>query len=286
MPFKPRIRHPLQPAWALVALVCGLSGCAHYAQLPDTPARHVSYIDLNDPAPPGEHYYLLVFGSQTTPKIPRFTHTWVTFVRVPCPGGPVEQHTISWMPAKLFINTFQPLVEQGVNLTMTQSIEMARTYGERVSLWGPYEIPPGLYRKLLIQKEFIESGAIGYQCIDTMGEAALYGDGSNCIHAISDADAMFTRQAYPLSFFGEAASLNILRQLVMRKAITDVETTHDWLIPQLGLDQHPIVRREYTPPWFPDRFRMRIMGVEDGERTSLYPPRDSKDPGSGREPKS
>ena len=38
-----------------------------------------------DPAPAGERYYLLVFGAQTTPMVPRFTHTWVTFVRVPAP---------------------------------------------------------------------------------------------------------------------------------------------------------------------------------------------------------
>ena len=115
-----------------------------------------------------------------------------------------------------------------------------------------------------------KSGAIGYQCIDTIGEAGWHGTGSNCIHAISDADSMFARQAYPLSYFGETASLNILRQLVVRKAIPDVVTTHDWLIPKLGLDQYPIERREYTPPPFPERFRLRMLGVEDGERTSLY----------------
>jgi hypothetical protein len=253
-------------------MVAGLPGCARYARQPDTPARHVSYIDLNDPAPPGERYYLLVFGSQTTPKIPRFTHTWVTFVRTCGPGTLVEQHTISWMPASLFIRTWRPYVEPGVNLNLVKSIEMARGYGERVSLWGPYEIPPGLYRKLLLQKGFVESGSIGYQCIDTVGEAGWFGEGSNCIHAISDADSLFTRQAYPLTYFGESASLNILRQLVLREAIQDVETTHDWLIPQLGLDRYPIVRREYTPPWFPERFRLRMLGVEEGQRTALSPP--------------
>jgi len=252
------------------AIVAVLAGCAQFAHQPDTPAKHISYIDLNDPAPPGERYYLLVFGSQTTPKIPRFTHTWVTFVRVPADGCVIEQNTISWMPATLFIKTFQPFVEPGVNLTMTESVEMARSYGERVSLWGPYEVPPGLYRKLMLQKGYIESGAIGYQCIDTMGEAGWHGTGSNCIHAISDADAMFARQAYPLAYFGDTASLNILRQLVFRGAIPDVETTHDWLILRLGLDQYPIERREYTPPWFPERFRMKMLGVEEGQRTSLY----------------
>jgi hypothetical protein len=267
MPPTPRFRRALVPFAAIVTV---LAGCAQFAHQPDTPAKHISYIDLNDPAPPGERYYLLVFGSQTTPKIPRFTHTWVTFVRVPADGCAIEQNTISWMPATLFIKTFQPFVEPGVNLTMTESVEMARSYGERVSLWGPYEVPPGLYRKLMLQKGYIESGAIGYQCIDTMGEAGWHGTGSNCIHAISDADAMFARQAYPLAYFGDTASLNILRQLVFRGAIPDVETTHDWLILRLGLDQYPIERREYTPPWFPERFRMKMLGVEEGQRTSLY----------------
>jgi hypothetical protein len=267
MTLTPRFRRALVP---LATIVATLTGCAQFALQPDTPAKHISYIDLNDPAPPGERYYLLVFGSQTTPKVPRFTHTWVTFIRVPGDSSAIEQNTISWMPATLFIKTFQPFVEPGVNLTMTESIEMARSYGERVSLWGPYEIPPGLYRKLMLQKGYIESGAIGYQCIDTFGEAGWHGRGSNCIHAISDADAMFARQAYPLAYFGDSASQNILRQLVFRGAIPDVQTTHDWLIPRLGLDQYPIERREYTPPWFPERFRMKMLGVEEGQRTSLY----------------
>jgi hypothetical protein len=236
----------------LLALAAGPGGCAFFSKQPATPARTASFLDLNHPAPPGERYYLLMFGSQTVPKLPRFTHTWVTFVRVPpaapgCPPG-VEHHSISWMPATLFIYTFRPTVEPGVNLTVHQSIEMAQGYGERISLWGPYEIPPGLYRKFMIQKGYIESGAIGYQCVDTYGEAGLTGTGSNCIHAVSDTDSVFTRQAYPLSYFGDSASLHILRQFVERGAVPDVGTTHDWLIPRLGLDKYPIVRRQYSPP--------------------------------------
>ena len=176
MPRSTRVWILTRTVVPLAALMAGLTGCAQFAVPTDTPARNVSYIDLNDPAPPGERYYLLVFGSQTTPKVPRFTHTWITFVRVQGDGCELEQHTISWMPATLFIKTFQPFVEPGVNLTLIESIEMARSYGERVSLWGPYEIPPGLYRKLLLQKQYIESGAIGYQCIDTIGEAGLARD--------------------------------------------------------------------------------------------------------------
>jgi hypothetical protein len=268
-----RLRLPLKIASPLlvVALVIGVCGCATLAHQPQTPAREVGYRDLDDPAPTGDRYYLLVFGAQTVPKLPRFTHTWVTFVRVPAPGtGHVhglEQHTISWMPATLFIKTFRPLVEPGGNLTLHESIAMAMGYHERVSLWGPYEIPAGLYRKLLMQKQFMESGTVGYQCIDTIGEAGLHGNGCNCIHAISDADAIFTRQAYPLTYFGDAASQNILRMLVERGAIQDVKTTHEWLIPILGLDRYDIVRREYSPPLIegPLRFGPFVIAPGPGD---------------------
>ena len=238
---------------ALVALLAlEASSCAFLAARPKSPAREVSYKALNDPIPRGDRYFLLVFGAESAPKLPRFTHSWATFVRVGPTGAgmppDIEVHSISWMPATLCIRTFRPMVEPGVNLSLHQSVRMAMGYHERISLWGPYEMPSGLYRKLMLQKQYLESGAIGYQCIDTVGESGVTGDGSNCIHAISDGDVLFTRQAYPLTYFGDSASQNILRMLVERRAIPDVKTKHDWLIPLLGLDQYPICRREYTPP--------------------------------------
>jgi len=236
---------------ASTALLLLSSGCAYFARTPDTPARHVHFRDLNQAESPGDRYYLLVFGSQTTPKLPRYTHTWVTFVRAR-PGAAIEPHSISWMPATLDIHPWDFTIEPGVNLDLDASVRMALDNDERVSLWGPYEIAPGLYRKLMIQKGFVESGAIGYQCVDTVGEAGETGKGSNCVHAISDADSRFRRQAYPLAYFGDAASEHILRLLVLRRAVPAPETTHDWLIPALGLDRHPITRREYVPPLFPN----------------------------------
>lgn len=245
----------------IVLLAVAVCGCALVAHQPQTPARQVSYKQL-DVAATVDRHYLLVFGAQTTPKLPRFTHSWVTFVRV-APDGKVEQHSISWMPATLCIRTFYPCIEPGVNLTLHQSIEMALGYHEKVTMWGPFEISSGLFNKFMLQKQFMESGAIGYQCIDTYGEAGLTGGGSNCIHAISDADSLFTRQAYPLTFFGNSASLNILWKLQKRGAIPDVYTTHDWLIPSLGIDQYPICRREYTPPLFHGPLRFGPAGEPD-----------------------
>jgi hypothetical protein len=244
---------------ALLTVIPTALGCAYFARQPDSPARHVSFQDSIEPGPSDERHYLLVFGSQSTPKLPRYTHTWVTFVRARSTPGQVprvlEAHSISWMPATLDIHPWRFSIEPGVNLTLKVSVRMAMDSDERVSLWGPFEIPAGLYRKLLIQKQFLESGEIGYQCIDTTGETARTGRGSNCIHAISDADSLFRRQAYPLAYFGESASLHIVRLLAIRGLIPDPDSTHDALIPALGLDQYPIVRRAYTPPLVPELSR-------------------------------
>lgn len=244
------------------------AGCASLAKQPGSPARRVQFTQINQPDPDGARFYLLVFSAQTVPKIPRYTHSWITFVRVrpspPGAGSIIEQHTISWMPRSLRIRTFRPKIEPGVNLTLHESIQMALGFHERISLWGPYEIPPGMYRKFLIQKEFIESGAIGYQCIDTIGESAWTGRASNCIHAISDSDATFNRQFYPLTYFGDSASLHILRQMVERGAIINPDVKHDWLLQPLGLQDVNILRREYNPPLLPGPIRFgHLLGLVD-----------------------
>jgi hypothetical protein len=247
-----RIPRRLVPVAMLAAITATQVGCAAFSAKPPTPAAEVSFLELNKtPVPPGERYYLLIFGSETCPRIPKLTHSWATVVKVPVcapDATPVaEHHSISWMPATLEIRPWYICVEPGVNLNVHQSIEMAQSKGETVYMWGPFEIPIGLYRKGLLQKAFIDSGAIGYQCIDTIGEAGKNGNGSNCIHAITDADSRYDRQAYPLAFFGVPASENMLHQIVDRGAIADPYLTHDWVIPLLKLDCYDICRRQYEP---------------------------------------
>jgi hypothetical protein len=238
--------------WKVVAvLALAPCGCAATAVRPPTPAANVTVEDLErEPVPPNERFYLLVFGSQSQPIRPKYTHSWVTGVRVvdQGPGQPpvIEASSISWMPATLDIHPLRFRVEPGVNLDLCSTIRMARDNSERISLWGPYEIRPGLYRKLLIQKDFMESGQIGYQCIDTIGEARR-GTGCDCIHAITDCDAQYSRQAYPLSRFGERASAYMVRQIMERGGVIDSCTTHDWLLKPLGIADCPIVRRTYEP---------------------------------------
>ena len=243
---------------AVLAMVCGCaaSGCAAFATKPPTPADDISpRAAAAIKAPPGERYFIIVFGSQSTPKLPKYTHSWATVVKVTGCGGPgpvtLEEQTISWMPATLAIRTWSPHVEPGVNLDMHVTIEEMLRNKERVSIWGPYEVGPGLVYRFGVQKAFMEAGRIGYQCIDSIGEAGRTGDGCNCIHSITDMDPLFDRRQYPLSYFGESASLNLVRQLQTRPIIICPEADHSWLLPLLCLDQYPLTHRTYCGPNLP-----------------------------------
>ena len=108
--------------------------------------------------PPGERYYLLLFGSESVPKRAVLTHTWGTVVRVPSPpadGSPpaVEAHTISWMPETFVIRPFRFSVEAGVNLDLPATVRFVSGQGQRVTLFGPHEIRPlGRYQRLSLAK--------------------------------------------------------------------------------------------------------------------------------------
>jgi hypothetical protein len=245
----------------LMACGCMMSGCATFARKPPTPADDITPRQAAAiVAPPGERYFIIVFGSQSTPIRPKYTHSWATVVKVTGCDGPaptLEEETISWLPASLDIRAWSFHIEPGVNIDLHFTIEEMLRNEERVSVWGPYEVGPGLVYRFGVQKAFMESGRVGYQCVDSIGEAARTGAGCNCIHAITDMDPLFDRTQYPLSYFGESASLNLVRQIHTRPIIICPGTDHDWLLPLLGLDRYPIERRNYlgrTVPYTPENF--------------------------------
>jgi hypothetical protein len=241
---------------ALVLLACIAAGCAGRAQSLSPVRELPSEAIPNDPVP-GERYYVLIFGSETALRVPRYTHTWATAVKTVTAPGCAEQvaevHTISWMPATLDIHPWRFTPEPGRNLELHETLRMALGHREQVAMWGPYEIPPQAYRRFLMQKAFMESGRVGYQCIDTLGEGAD-GTGCDCIHAITDMDPDFQRNYYRLSRFGQAGSEFIVRQLFERDLLV-TEDTHPWLDGPLGLCQYPIRHRVYRerPPLFGNR---------------------------------
>jgi hypothetical protein len=102
-----------------------------------------------------------------------------------------------------------------------------------------------MYYRTLLQKEYLESGLIGYQCIDDIGESARKGNGCDCIHAFTDEDPLFRRIRYPLRRFGDAASEFVVKELWRRDLLILPEQTHAWLHEALGLNRYPITRRYY-----------------------------------------
>jgi hypothetical protein len=225
-------------------------GCALAAKKTPTPAARLDRAELArlDP-PPGVRHYLLLFGSQDQTRRPAYTHTWATLVRVTetpgCPTPALDVHDISWLPVGLAINALSFRVEPGRNVDLHETIRNSLGTDQEIAMWGPYEVTYPFTVRFLTQKAFLDSGAIGYQCVDAVGEAAREGNGCDCIHAITDMDPNYPRWRYPLAFYGQPATANLVRRLMHSPIFIDPRTTHDWLIPALGLDGYPIERREY-----------------------------------------
>jgi hypothetical protein len=233
--------------WLAAMAALGLSGCTRSVVRPPTPAANMDATGMWERRAE-EQFYLIVFGSQSTPKLARWTHTWATLVRVRQQSGrepAIDQITISWLPATLVVHPMSFHVETGVNVDLHETIEYALVHKEHVSEWGPYECRPRLYYRSRVQKGYLESGEIGYQAIDVVGEAARNGNGCDCIHAITDQDPLFTRNRYPLRRFGNSASEFIVKEMWRRGLLIQPEQTHDWLNAVLGLDRYPIKHRCY-----------------------------------------
>jgi hypothetical protein len=207
------------------------------------------------PGGPKERYFLLVFGSQTTPKRARNTHTWATIVKAtPGKDDPdafdLTSHTISWLPRTLNVRVLALRPECGGNLSLVQTINFAHRAGACIALWGPYEldpvVAPQIYDKFLRQIARLNSGRVLYKAVDPD-----YGSGStyisNCIHAITDLDGLTRRGNYDeIRNHGFAAS-QYLAGVLIRSGKVDSSVTHEWVAEALGLNKYCIQRRMILP---------------------------------------
>jgi hypothetical protein len=202
------------------------------------------------PAWAGDHYYVIIFGSQSTPKLPRYTHTWATFIRACDNDGdvyrsPLQVDTISWLAADLEVRPFRLRAEPGRNLDLETTLHVVFATHQRVSEWGPYEISPRFYEEAMHQKDRLESGQVKYKAIDpTWGPRAQFV--SNCIHAITDLDPNRGRFYYSeLRRFGEEASHFAAYRLLQSEQVVNQGQDLGWIEERLGLHQYPIVNRPY-----------------------------------------
>jgi hypothetical protein len=193
-----------------------------------------------------ERYYAMIFGSQSSPKLLRYTHTWATFIRVigdgvDPSGDQVYQHTISWLPSSLIVRAWSPIPEKGVNLDLYATLDAVYRNGESVTMWGPFQISEPIYTRSLGVKAILDSGAAEYRAISTPRNILV----SDCIHAVAAVDPVFGREHYPLIRVGKPASRFIARQVMTRSPFDQYQTHALWLVPRLGLDRYPI---EVVPP--------------------------------------
>jgi len=188
-------------------------------------------------------YYIMMFASQRdNPKLPRFAHTFATFVHIGNTGGKerIEAHTISWLPQTLdVVPRLRP--EPGKNFDLKATLTWAERDGQRVIAWGPFQIDKKLYELAREQVERLNKGGIAYRMVDGKLRSP---EVMNCIHAVSDLD---TTQA-PLVTgiaFGDAASLAVLRHF--ERWLDRPEKTHEAITDYLRLREHRIDYAPFTP---------------------------------------
>jgi len=197
---------------------------------------------LSHPAQADEAHFMLVFGSQRPVNLPRHTHTFATFVRATwdgagCSAPQIQAWTISWLPRTLCIEVYRLRAECGINLDLHSTLGWARGDGQRLSLWGPYQIQKELFDRALCQIARLQNGAVAYKAVDTGYPPARV---SNCSHAVGDL-APDSRTRLGIRSWGDSASYFVT--LSLAPWIIDSRRTHDWLLPRLGLADCPVVRR-------------------------------------------
>ena len=154
-----------------------------------------------------ERYYAMIFGSQSSPKLLRYTHTWATFVRVVGEGDDLRSyqvypHTISWLPESLAVRTWALLPEKGVNLDLYATLDAVYSRPRERDDVGP-----------------LRDGSTGLRAVvaregdPRQRRCRVPGDQhpanllvSDCIHAVAAVDPVFGRGHYPLIRIGKPAS--------------------------------------------------------------------------------
>lgn len=181
--------------------------------------------------PADETYFVLVFGSQRPGvNLPGHAHSFATFVRVtgdPCRAdAQVEAFTISWLPATLDVRPLALHPECGVNLDLPTTLKWAQDDGQRVSLFGPFQIQKCCFDRARAKFAQLNSGAVLYKAADLNPDDNV----SNCIQALADVVDGPRLRIYQ-SGWGESASYFISRLYL--PCYVDPCRTHDWLVERL-----------------------------------------------------
>jgi hypothetical protein len=192
-----------------------------------------------------DYYFVMVFSSERDSPMPKYSHTWATFVKatpVLPQGFVLEAHTISWLPENGVMRVVALLPEPGRNFDLESTLRWALNSGQRLFMWGPYQVDPALYDRARAQKALLESGCVRYKVIDTGRRSDRV---SNCIHAVAAVADGHRLRATTLQW-GEPAGALVTR--TMEPWLINPAQTHDWVASALGLDRYAPDRRSLDAP--------------------------------------
>ncbi|MFL5341173.1 MAG: hypothetical protein ACJ8F7_13580 [Gemmataceae bacterium] len=188
-----------------------------------------------------DNYYVIVFGAESKPQRPKFSHSWATFVRLPASEGPslaptpIESFTISWLPQVVVLHPLRLRPEPGANFDLPTTLQAVLSQCEEVAAWGPFEIQERLYCRALRHKQQLEADEIRYKTIDFAHNPNRV---SNCIHALTVFNTENRRLRVGRTNFGERASFQVAQSYA--DWIVNSCQTHCWVADILGLNDYPI----------------------------------------------
>ena len=201
-----------------------------------------------EPPPPGlaaPRYYFLLFGSDAGRIRLARNHTFGTFVRAtPCLDGSVRLDvvTISWLAADRRTNALLPFrPEPGHNYELHETLRLVLGQRQGVALWGPYETDAGRFEAAAARAAVLASGVVRYRAVDSIRPRPGV---SHCVHGLTRADPVLGWETQPAYRIGRWGTRTLAGKYAATGAFLDPCTTHDWLIPALGLDHYPITRHK------------------------------------------
>jgi hypothetical protein len=193
---------------------------------------------------PPPRYYFILFGGQSVPFVPRTAHTWATYAKAsPTGAGPVmvESFTISWLPVNSDVRIRNVRPVTGKNYTLDETFQIMCRHHAQVSMWGPYEIDAERFDLAAGQAALLESGSVRYRVVDSFrGNPSVV----HCVHAVTYADPVLKGRLQPVLRVGEPGTSKLAAMYAYSGAFLGGPCSHDWLIPALGIDRYPVIRRE------------------------------------------
>lgn len=207
---------------------------------PEPPGRTITVAFTEAVSAP--RYYFILFGGQSVPFLPRTAHTFATFVKfTPSARGEpaMEQVTISWLPAEGPVQPWRLRPVPGKNHSLEETFAVAAANNARVSMWGPYEIDATRYELAAAQSRALDSGMVRYRTFDSFTRNRSI---QHCAHAVTYADPELQKLIQPVLQVGEPGTSRLAAKYAKSGAFLGTDT-HDWILPHLGLDKQPVVRR-------------------------------------------